>query len=521
MMDLQARLEALEALLADPAVRIAGSARFEGRTVAYDQLVALRDQTKSSIEIESKSKAKTEKEKFLTEASKTSKIAAAEKKLASAQNVLDNRVAKGRDVTKELEILRQSVNELRSVDPQNSLLQPYGGQQESEPFRATGQPTGVTGRVAQTVPEGDAAANRNNASSTVTLADEPTGSEGVTGGKPTAVAKQSAAAQTSFVERELKNRSLSDTPANRKRLRQEYKNRSSDTGWLDTFKADYPAYSAWTTEEITNYFGQDFIDVLFKAADPNVEYSDDEIQRMVRNTKYYQTTTINQQNFDKITPANQQLAIEKAVNSVREAYGDLNFTESDFQMLGRKVARDGLSGIGLQQEVFRTAFKSQAPREVQTQALTGAEADKIQRLARSFGRSATNDEIQSILTGQATVDGLVLTTEMYRQMLQQEAIAAFPQFQKQIEAGLSLETIGRRYRDYAAELLEQDPEQIDMFKGPYLKAFGDSQNGPMSLGDWVSTVKSDPTFGWQYTNQANQQATDIGLTLARAFGAVQ
>jgi hypothetical protein len=42
----------------------------------------------------------------------------------------------------------------------------------------------------------------------------------------------------------------------------------------------------------------------------------------------------------------------------------------------------------------------------------------------------------------------------------------------------------------------------------------------LSLSEWVTTVKSDPTFGWQYTKQANQQATDIALSLARAFGKV-
>jgi hypothetical protein len=509
MMDLQARLEELDALIADPAVRISGSARFEGRTVTFSQLVALREQTKSSIDIESRGKPTS-----VADANRTNKIIAAEKNLSTAEQVLSNRANKGKDVAKELEILNNRVTELAALDPQNSLLQPYGKQTESEPFRATGQPTGVAGRVPRSVPDGDDGADPPPPPPPATETQPP-------GGKKAAATKKSTAEQTAFIERELKTRGLSDTPANRKRLREEYKNRSSDTGWLDTFKNDYPAYASWTTEEIANYFGQDFIDVLFEAADPNVEYSDEQVRRMIRNTKYFNTTSDAQQLFDKQRPASQEKLIADAIDNIRLAYGDLNFTESDLQVLGRKAARDGLSGIGLQQEVFRTAFRSQAPREVQTQALTGAEADKIQRLARSFGRSATNDEIQSILTGQATADGLVLTTEMYRQMLQQEAIAAFPQFQKQIEAGLSLETIGRRYRDYAAELLEKDPEQINMFSGPYLKAFGDRQNGPMSLGEWVTTVKSDPTFGWQYTNTANQQATDIGLSLVRAFGGIQ
>jgi hypothetical protein len=518
MEELRKRLADLQALLDDQNVRIAGRARFDGRNVTYAQLIALRDQTRSSIEIESSGAERAEEEQRISESNKTNKIIAAEKKLTSAENVLNNRVSKGKDVTKELENYRVAVNQLKALDPQNSLISDQLRVAE-ETFRATGQPTGVTGRVPRGVLGVDAG---NNANATTEETPPPPPSDG-SNNKPVVKAstKVNAANQTSFVERELKNRSLADTPANRRRLREEYKNRSSDTGWLDTFRQDYPAYASWTSEEISQYFGQDFIDVLYQASDPNVEYSDEEIKRMVRQTAYYNKTTSVQQNFDKATVANQNLLTQTAIDSIRETYGDLNFTEADLQNLGRKVARDGLSGIGLQQEVFRTAFRSQAPREVQTQALTGAEADEIQRIARSFGRSATNDEIQSILSGQPTADGLVLTTEMYRQMLQQEAIAAFPQFQKQIEAGLSLETIGRRYRDYAAELLEKDPEQIDMFSGPYLKAFGDSQNGPMSLGDWVSTVKSDPTFGWQYTNQANQQATDIGLTLARAFGGIE
>ena len=59
-----------------------------------------------------------------------------------------------------------------------------------------------------------------------------------------------------------------------------------------------------------------------------------------------------------------------------------------------------------------------------------------------------------------------------------------------------------------------------MFEGPFLKAFGSKDTGQMSLSDWITTVKTDPTFGWQYTKQANQQSTDIALTLARAFGKV-
>ena len=95
-----------------------------------------------------------------------------------------------------------------------------------------------------------------------------------------------------------------------------------------------------------------------------------------------------------------------------------------------------------------------------------------------------------------------------------------PQLKDQFDAGLSLDQIGSTYRTYAAQLLEKPEDQINMFEGPYLQAFGSKETGQMSLSDWITQVKSDPRFGWQYTKQANQQATDIALTLARAFGKV-
>ena len=92
----------------------------------------------------------------------------------------------------------------------------------------------------------------------------------------------------------------------------------------------------------------------------------------------------------------------------------------------------------------------------------------------------------------------------------------------QIDAGLSLEDIFSGYRNYAADALEIDPNQIDFTKdSKWARAFGTKETGQMSLTDWVKTIKTDPTFGWQYTKQANDQAASLAVNLARVFGKVQ
>lgn len=299
--------------------------------------------------------------------------------------------------------------------------------------------------------------------------------------------------------------------------------RVSEQAWLAEFQRLYPAYKEWTTDAVVQHFGQDFIDLIRKVSSGEVEYTDEEFQAALRNTQYGMRTNQYQMQFDALRPADQQNLIRVTADQIRKDYGDVEFTESQIAELARTAARSGLTGTGLRQEVYRSAFRMSEGQEVpvlRMQALRGEDADRINGLARAYGRKATDAEIRSILTGEA-LNGVVLTEEGLTQRLQAEVKALFPQFADQIDAGVTLETIGDRYKKYAADLLEMPEDNIDMFSGPYLKAFGDREKGPLSLFEWQQTVKSDPTFGWQYTKQANDQATSIGLSLARAFGAIQ
>jgi hypothetical protein len=153
-------------------------------------------------------------------------------------------------------------------------------------------------------------------------------------------------------------------------------------------------------------------------------------------------------------------------------------------------------------------------------ALEGGDADAIRIAARAYGYNVSDAEMQAALTG-GMYNGVAVTQDSILQKAQKSAKGKYFHLADQIDAGLSLEDIGGNYRRYAAALLERSEDEIDMFQGPYLEAFGTKETGQLSLTEWNQKVKSDPKFGWQYTKQANDQATDIALTLARAFGKVQ
>ena len=304
----------------------------------------------------------------------------------------------------------------------------------------------------------------------------------------------------------------------------------SADAWKDILRQTFPSYTnEWLSDNATTHFGPDLIALMVEASKPNGKYQGLTTEEgkqayalALRQTVYYTTTETNARDFDQQTTANKESLIKRKKLEIADAYGDIGFDDATLTSLATDAARKGVTGLGLKQAVYSGTFKQQAAQPALAgRALEGADADRIRQLGKSWNTKVSDEQIKSILTGSPMAgSGLVLTEEGLRQQLQKKWSGAMPHLSSQFDAGLTLEDIGSTYREYAAQLLEQTPDQINMFDGPYLQAFGSSESGQLSLTDWTQRVKSDPKFGWQYTKQANQQATDVALTLARAFGKV-
>jgi hypothetical protein len=346
----------------------------------------------------------------------------------------------------------------------------------------------------------------------------------------TANVKKLAADQKTFVDAQILARKLKDTPANRKLLRAEYQKTAKpadDMAWMEIFRKDYPSYSDWTTSAVTEHFGQDFIDILNTVAQGTIEYSDEELKALLKNTKYFTAVTDKQYSFDTERTGVQQELIATARRAITTDYADIGLSETDLADLSKTVARSGLTGTGLKQAVYQYAFRRAAASpmatdtKMVTNVLQGADADAIRQSARAYGYAVSDAEVQAALTG-GMYNGVAVSSESILQKAQKAAKGAYGHLSDQIDAGLSLSDIFENYKRYAANVLELDESQIDFTKDPkWQSAFGTKESGQMGLGDWVTKLKSDESFGWQFTKQANQQATDIGLTLARAFGKVK
>jgi len=344
----------------------------------------------------------------------------------------------------------------------------------------------------------------------------------------TAVSKQSTADQKTYVDAQLTAQKLTDTPANRKLLRDQYKKTKvpvSDTAWLDEFAKTYTAYADWTTQNVIDHFGADFVQILKDAV--TYSYKPEETQAKIKGTDYYKAVSQKQYDFDGSTPPKQKELIESARRTITSDYADAGLSETDLSELSKTVARSGLTGTGLKQAVYQYSLRKTSMATDFTNpitaknALQSADADAIRQAAKAYGYLVSDAEVQAALTG-GMYNGVTSSKDSIVQKAQRVAKGQYQQLSDQIDAGASLDDIFANYKNYAARTLELDPGKVDFVNDPKWQiAFGTKDTGQMSLTDWVTKLKSDPTFGYQHTQQANQDATSIGLSIAKAFGKVK
>jgi len=302
--------------------------------------------------------------------------------------------------------------------------------------------------------------------------------------------------------------------------------------WQAVLQDQFPGYSKdWLASNATTHFGQDMINLMIEAAKPNGRFmglttdaSVAAFQKAIKQTTYWQTTETAAKNFDQAIGVDRDRIINNKKLEIANSYGDVSFDDATLTQLATNAARLGLTGLGLQQAVYAGALKpgaGGAQTALASRVLQGADADRIRSIGRSWNTKISDSQVQAILTGKADpATGIVLTEDGLREQLQAKWKGAMPHLRDQFDAGLTLDQIGSSYKTYASQLLEKPEDQINMFEGPYLQAFDNGQGGQLSLSQWIEKVKTDDRFGWQYTKQANQQATDVALTLARAFGKV-
>ena len=301
------------------------------------------------------------------------------------------------------------------------------------------------------------------------------------------------------------------------------------TDWRTSFKARFPQFASIIDggageAEARRLFGNELIDIILDVAQNPGQYDFttqagiDAFDTKVRSTPYYQQTANSAKEFDSLPVGEQTQRVANNRALIAANYGDLNLTVSELDSIAKAATRTGMTGIVLTNYINSTVGGRAKGKEDLMQSL---DAQAVKKIARAYNYNPIDleDQILSAVTGKEYAPtGTILTADTIRQNAQKAAKAAFFQLSDQIDAGLTLEDIFSPYREIAARVLEKTTNEISMNDPLFVSAFGNKQDGQMSLSDWETKLKSDQKYGYQYTSTANKDATNLALTIASAFG---
>jgi hypothetical protein len=312
------------------------------------------------------------------------------------------------------------------------------------------------------------------------------------------------------VDAKLVELNLPDTPENRKIARQALKAGTTaapgavDTSWEPLFKQNYPQYS-WMFTDLDRTKYADVFTLFSKAIDPKTGkqiMEDVEFDRRWKGTSFYR-----------------ELETGKKGRELSAAIGNFTWGSGNLAKFLTKATQFGYEGENLKQQAYKDLFSKVGDKYVNDLAVKEVRASSpylaLKKIGTQYLTTFNDQTVEDALTGGMTADDLLRKSR-------ELAKAMYPHLKDSIDAGVTLEDLAANYKQIAAKTLELDPSQIDMGLkfNEALNYTKDGQPRMLSLSEWETELRTNDKYKYSFTKQANQDATDIGLAIARAFGKV-
>lgn len=213
-------------------------------------------------------------------------------------------------------------------------------------------------------------------------------------------------------------------------------------------------------------------------------------------------------------------------------------TEPDLANLMKQYAGEDLTNASVQQRLeadiqnthwwrshnndYRKAEIQKAQDPASYQRAINDQVAGVTQAARAY--LIPMDEHTARVWASRLASGLI-TPDDYKNYLKEQGKSLFPGMAAAIDSGVTPETYVQPYKTLAAQTLEIPPESVNFLTPKWGKALFqvDPKTGArtsMSLADWQNTLRSDPMYGFDRTEQARTTAADLTTQLGHEFGAL-
>jgi hypothetical protein len=253
-------------------------------------------------------------------------------------------------------------------------------------------------------------------------------------------------------------------------------------------------------------------------------WSRDRFEYELRQTNWYRTNSESARQFDiasQVDPATAQQQIRDRVAEMRalgmNEFG-IDLSESVLSGLARSSIR-----LGWNQQLIAQAVGLEVTRAPGglSQLAAGFLGQSLRTTAKEFGIPLAESTQQSWLVDIATGKQ---TRQTFQSYVLSTAKRLYPTISSQLDSGQTFQQIVDPYRNFAAQILELNPQVIDFIDPKWTKAINFSdpkgQRRTMDFDEWGDYLRQDRQFGYEYTSQAEQRAYEVVNDLANLFGKV-
>lgn len=149
-------------------------------------------------------------------------------------------------------------------------------------------------------------------------------------------------------------------------------------------------------------------------------------------------------------------------------------------------------------------------------ALGGAAGGALAQLKKTAAANGIDFDTQFGTQAQTWLSKILQgeSPDTFESVIRQAAGAGLPDNVKALlKLGVNLDTVYAPYKNIMASVLEVNPETIGLNDKTLRSAIGEKE---MTLYDWERSLRKDAR--WQYTNNARQEVSSIGLNVLQQLG---
>lgn len=249
------------------------------------------------------------------------------------------------------------------------------------------------------------------------------------------------------------------------------------------------------------------------------KYSREKFQYELRQTEWYKTTTSSAREWDisaGLDPETARQQIADQAQKIRQSALNMGVRLTD--NLLNQLAENSLRFAWTEQDL-NVAIADEANRGGGSALAQGFFGQQARSTAADFGvrlsDSTLSDWATRLATGQETF-------QSYQDYLLNSAKALYPTLAGGFDRGLSFGQMTDPYAQVASRILEIPVAQVDFTDPKWAQAFTmkneKGEQVPMTYGEWSDYLRTNPAFGYEYTDEAVNKAYTVVNQLAELFG---